>query len=67
VLEIAVWQNIVIALALVMVVEGVLPFLSPKAWRKMVVSVAQQSDRSMRIMGLISMLVGVITLYWVNG
>lgn len=61
------WQNVVIALALVMVVEGILPFLSPKSWRKMVVSAAQQNDRSMRIMGLMSMLVGVVILYWVNG
>lgn len=61
------WHDVLVALSLVMVVEGLLPFLSPRSWRKMVVSVAQQADRPLRIMGLISMLVGAVMLYIVNG
>jgi uncharacterized protein YjeT (DUF2065 family) len=61
------WHDVLVVLALVMVIEGLLPFLSPRSWRKMVFSVAQQADRPLRIMGLISMLVGAGILYWVNG
>ena len=65
--RVAVWQNIVIALALVMIAEGILPFLSPKTWRKLALNIARQDDHAMRIMGLISMVAGLVTLYWVNG
>ncbi len=60
------WQELLIGLCLVLVLEGVLPFLSPRAWRKMAYQVAQLDDRSLRIMGLASMLLGVALLYWIN-
>ena len=61
------WHEVIVTLCLLMIIEGVLPFLSPKSWRKMAFSVAQLDDRSMRIMGLASMLIGVGLLYLVNG
>lgn len=61
------WHDVVVALSLVLVAEGVLPFLSPQAWRKMAYNVAQLDDRSMRLMGFISMLVGAGMLYLLNG
>jgi uncharacterized protein YjeT (DUF2065 family) len=60
------WQELFIALCLVLIIEGALPFLSPRSWRKLAYQVAQLDDRSMRIMGLASMLVGVAVLYWIN-
>lgn len=60
------WNELWIALALVMVIEGVFPFLSPSAMRKMLVAVLQMDDRALRTGGLISMVLGVVMLYLVN-
>ena len=53
------WHDLAIALSLVLVIEGVLPFLSPRSWREMVIQVAGLTNRQLRIMGLVSMLVGL--------
>ena len=60
------WHDIAVALCLVFVIEGMMPFISPGQWRKMVLNVAQMDDRSMRIMGLVSMVIGIGLLYLVN-
>lgn len=60
------WHDIAVALCLVFVIEGMVPFISPQQWRKMVFNVAQLDDRSMRIMGLVSMAIGIGLLYLVN-
>ncbi|MGK0498626.1 MAG: hypothetical protein ACJAYG_000257 [Oceanicoccus sp.] len=61
------WQNLLIALCLVLVLEGIMPFVNPKSWRQTIVTIAQLDDRALRIMGLVSMLIGVGLLYLVNG
>ena len=61
------WHEVIVALCLLVVIEGILPFLNPRLWRKMVFNVAQLDDRQLRIMGLLSMLIGVGLLYLVNG
>jgi uncharacterized protein YjeT (DUF2065 family) len=60
------WLIFISAVALMLVIEGILPFLSPESWRKMVKTIAGQSDRALRIYGLVSMLVGVALLYWMH-
>ncbi|MCB1880837.1 MAG: DUF2065 domain-containing protein [Gammaproteobacteria bacterium] len=60
------WHDLLVALALVMVIEGILPFLSPGAMRRMMLASLELDDRSLRVGGLIAMLIGVITLYLVN-
>ncbi len=60
------WHDLWVAMALMLVVEGVWPFLSPDSMRRMLLIMAQQNDRSLRISGLISMLLGVLLLYLVN-
>jgi uncharacterized protein YjeT (DUF2065 family) len=60
------WHEIAIALCLVLVIEGLLPFISPQRWRRMVLQVANVDDRSIRLMGFISMVLGTALLYWVN-
>lgn len=57
--------EVVRALALVMVIEGILPFAAPVRWRSAIVQLAQMSDRSLRIMGLLSMAAGVAVLQFV--
>lgn len=60
------WHDLLVALALLMVIEGIWPFLSPASMRQVMRTLAEQEDRSLRIAGLVSMLSGVALLYWVN-
>ena len=60
------WQVLPAALALVFIIEGMMPFLSPGRWRQMVETVAQMEDRVIRNFGLGSMLFGLFVLYLVN-
>jgi uncharacterized protein YjeT (DUF2065 family) len=60
------WHELLVALALVFVIEGVLPFLAPEALRRMMLDVARQSNGGLRIAGLLSMATGVVLLYLVN-
>jgi len=53
------WQQLWIALSLVLVIEGIVPFLYPKRWRRLVAQMAAVDDKTMRIIGLISMLSGL--------
>jgi uncharacterized protein YjeT (DUF2065 family) len=57
------WEDFVRAVCLLLVIEGILPFLYPTRWRRMLALVAEASDRQLRILGLISMLLGVGLLY----
>ena len=57
------WQDLLVALALVFVIEGMVPFLRPEAWRRTMGRIAAKSDQMVRLVGLISMLTGVILLY----
>ena len=59
-------QNILTALALVLVIEGITPFINPGALRRMVILLAKMDDHTLRIIGLSSMLCGVLLLYLVN-
>ena len=60
------WHELWVATALILVIEGVWPFLSPESMRRAMLSVAEQDNRTLRSVGLISMLVGVGLLYFVN-
>lgn len=60
------WQDFFSALALVLVFEGLLPFLTPTGYRKAMISMLQMDDRKLRVMGLGSMLAGLFFLYWVR-
>ena len=51
------------AVALLLVLEGVMPFLSPSSVRRLLERVNELGDRSLRIAGLASMLAGVLLLY----
>ena len=61
------WDVMWVATALMLVIEGIIPFLKPDAMRKALVMMAQMDDRAMRISGLVSMVAGVLLLYLVKG
>lgn len=60
------WQVLPVAIALVFIIEGMLPFISPNRWRNMLVMVEQMEDRVIRNVGLGSMLFGLVLLYLVH-
>lgn len=60
------WQLFGIGLALVFVIEGVLPFVAPQRWRGMVRQASELDDRTLRGAGLFSMLFGLFLLYLFN-
>lgn len=59
-------QDIAIAFCLMLVIEGLMPFIAPGRWRQMLQRVSQVDDSTLRWMGLGSMLAGTALLYWVN-
>lgn len=60
------WQDLAVACCLVLVLEGLLPFLSPPRWKAMLAQVLTLDDRLVRRIGLGSMLLGVALLYVIN-
>jgi uncharacterized protein YjeT (DUF2065 family) len=52
------------ALALMLILEGVLPFLAPNLWRDTFRRITQMSDGQIRFVGLSSMIVGLLLLAW---
>ncbi|MGI9326259.1 MAG: DUF2065 domain-containing protein [Pseudomonadales bacterium] len=60
------WQDIGTALALVLVIEGIIPFLAPSRWRNLTAVIAQVDNQSIRIVGFVSMMAGLLLLYLVR-
>ena len=54
------------AVALMLVLEGLLPFLAPRLWRETFTRLVSLPDNQLRFVGLTSMLAGVLILYWVH-
>jgi len=55
-----------LALALVLIIEGLFPFASPAGWRKMFVQLLQLQDGQIRSFALISILSGVLLIWWLT-
>lgn len=56
-------DDFVRAIALVLVIEGMMPFLSPDGWRQAMIQAGRLSDKTLRTIGLASMVIGVMVLY----
>ena len=61
------WSEILTALALVLVIEGLLPFASPGRYRQMVAQIVRLSDNHIRTTGLVIIVIGVLLLFLVRG
>ena len=57
------WSGLLDAVALLLVLEGIMPFLSPSSVRRVLARLNELGDRSLRIAGLASMVAGVLLLY----
>ena len=54
--------SLAVAIALVLIIEGIIPFLSPSVWRETFERLVKMSDGQIRFFGLPSLLVGLIIL-----
>lgn len=60
------WNDLLAALAIYLVLEGLLPFLSPRGWKESMVLIARMPERQLRLIGLVSMVAGALLLAWVR-
>ena len=60
------WQDLLSALALVFVIEGMLPFLNPAGYRRALLTAAGLDDRALRTIGGAAMALGLLMLYLVR-
>ena len=60
------WDVALSAVALMLVAEGLLPFLSPRSWRRIFERALEMSDGQIRFLGLVSVLCGLamLVLFW---
>jgi uncharacterized protein YjeT (DUF2065 family) len=61
------WTDLLAAVALYLVLEGLLPFASPASWRKSLALIFQLSDGQLRVFGLASIMLGLMLLVLVRG
>ena len=57
------WHDLLVAFALVLVLEGIVPFLNPQAMRRALLALAQMNDNTLRFAGLTAMVIGCLLLY----
>lgn len=60
------WTDLLAALGIMLVLEGIMPFLNPAKVRHTLQQISQLEDRVLRSIGLISMLIGLIVLYFIR-
>lgn len=60
-------DSLLTAFALMLVIEGLMPFLIPGAWRETFRRLIEMNDGQLRFVGLSSMLAGLILLYFLRG
>jgi uncharacterized protein len=61
------WSDLLAALALYLVLEGITPFLNPQGMRRVMQAIAGLGDVQLRVAGLVSMLCGLVLLYLIRG
>ncbi len=59
-------HSLLLASALMLVIEGIMPFLNPAAFRRSLLQMASMQDQHLRMIGLFSMVLGLIVLFLVN-
>jgi len=61
------WADLFAGLAFYLVLEGLLPFASPQAWRRGLAALATMSDPQLRAFGLGVVIAGLVLLYVIRG
>lgn len=60
------WHELLVAVALLLILEGIMPFLSPDRLRRTLAMISQLSDNALRFVGLSAMVLGCLLLYVIN-
>jgi uncharacterized protein YjeT (DUF2065 family) len=60
------WTAILTAVALLLILEGMLPFVGPGRYKQLVVQIASLSDNQLRTVGLVAMIAGLLLLFFVR-
>ncbi len=60
------WKDLLVALSLVLVIEGLMPFLSPQRFKHTMSQITHLPDGTLRNIGAVLMLIGLIMLYVVR-
>ncbi len=60
------WSDLLAAVAIVLVLEGLLPFLNPNATRRMFARMALITSTELRVAGFLSLMLGLVLLYFVR-
>ena len=55
-----------LGLAMMLVIEGMLPFVLPELWRETFRKLLTLKDGQLRFVGMTAMLSGIILLYWIK-
>jgi uncharacterized protein YjeT (DUF2065 family) len=61
---VSIWDSLLAAIALVLILEGLLPLISPTKWRVMFSQLLQLQDGQIRFFGLGTVLLGLFLLLW---
>jgi len=61
------WQDLLAAVALYLVLEGLMPFANPGGMKRALAKLAELDERTLRVAGLVSMIAGAVLLYLVRG
>jgi uncharacterized protein YjeT (DUF2065 family) len=57
------WQELLVAMALVLVWEGLMPTINPSGFRSLLTVLQEMDDKKLRIMGLSSMILGAVLVF----
>jgi uncharacterized protein YjeT (DUF2065 family) len=60
------WADLFAGFAFYLILEGLLPFASPQAWRRGLAAMAALNDNQLRIFGLIIVFAGLVLLFFVR-
>ncbi len=60
------WQDLLAAFGLVLIIEGIAPFLNPGGYKRALQMALQMEDSGLRRMGLILMIIGLLIIYGVR-
>ena len=56
------WSDLLAAVALVFVLEGIAPFVSPATYKRFMRMAGEMDERALRVIGVVSMLIGLVLL-----
>jgi len=59
-------EQLGVAFALFLIFEGLMPFIMPNMWRKKMLDIAKQPDNIIRNIGFVSIMIGLVLLYFLK-